>query len=297
MLAMALGDKTATLPLRSLQLELGIEETSTDGRMLALIARALEFVNDLRPGDALPAEMLGGEASWKPDPVHLQLAISRIKLQLAAWLADGTGTEWCEADDDVILAMVDDPAIRQRVQEAFAEVARTLDLPSTEAVVELVQDVAYELAFIEALRARLLYRVEALSKRLERLARGLRVDATRFEVMARAQSLTGIAVARFRTPFEELDAQTGEVLAVLRNFESQRDFIRAHRDRLYASLRAWEPLLTEWGHAGASLDEKLWLLVGRTYRFLAPRYMPVQEWRSLSQAPARSTPQTRQLVW
>lgn len=294
---MSLGDKTAALPLRSLQLELGIEETSTDGRMLALIARALQFVNDLRPGDALPAEVLGGAASWQPDEAHRQLAASRIKLQLAAWLADGTGTEWRDADSDVILATVDDPAMRQCIQQAFAEAARALSLPGLDAVVELVEDAARELAFVEALRARLLHRVEALSARVERLARGLRVDKTRLEVMSRVQKLTGTAAMRFRTSFEELDAQTGEVLAVLRNFESQRDFIRAHRDRLYGSLRAWEPLLADWDHAGADLDEKLWLLVGRTYRFLAPRYMPVQEWRCLPQEPARSAAQPRQLVW
>jgi len=52
-LEMALGDKIATLPLPSLQIELEIEEAFADGRMLALIERALEFVNDLRLGEAL----------------------------------------------------------------------------------------------------------------------------------------------------------------------------------------------------------------------------------------------------
>ena len=297
MLAMALGDKTATLPLHSLQLELGIGEASPDGRMLALIARALEFVNDLRLGEALPAEVLGGAASWQPDQVHLQLAVSRIKLKLAAWLGDGKKDEWRDVNDEVILAMVDSPATRPRVQKAFAAVAQALSLPNTEAVVELVEDAARELAFVEALRSRLLHRVEALSVRLEHLACGLKVDATRHEVMTRVRRLLGSAVERFRTCFEELDAQTGEVLALLRNFNSQRDFIRTHRDRLYGSLRAWEPLLTDWDRAGAGMDAKLWLLVGRTYVFLAPRYMPMQEWRTMAQVSSKHAPKSRQLVW
>ena len=30
------------------------------------------------------------------------------------------------------------------------------------------------------------------------------------------------------------------------------------------------------------LDDAAWLRVGRTYHFLAPRFMPVQEWESTS---------------
>ncbi len=296
-LAMALGNKTATLPLHSLQLELAIVEASPDGRMLALITRALEFVNDLRLGDALPAEVLGGAASWQPGQAHLQLAVSRLKLKLVDWLSDGKNDEWRDVNDEVILAMVESPATRQRIQKAFAAVAQAIGLPNTEAVVELVEDAARELAFVEALRSRLQHRVEALSARLEHLARGLRVDATRQEVMTRVRRLLVIAVARFRALFEELDAQTGEVLALLRNFNSQRDFIRTHRDRLYGSLRAWEPLLTDWDRAAAGMDAKLWGLVSRTYVFLAPRYMPMQEWRTMAQAPSKATPRSTELVW
>lgn len=216
-LEMALDDKIATLPLHSLQIELEIEEAFADGRMLALIARALEFVNDLRLGEALPAEELGGGASWQPDQVDLKLAVSRIKL-LAAWPGDGKKDEWRDVNDEMILAMVDSPDTRQRVQEALAAVAQALGLANTEAGVDLVEDAARELAFVEALRARLLHRVEAASVRLEHLARGIRGDATRHEVMTRVRRLMGIAVVRFRTWFEELDAQTGEVLALLRNF-------------------------------------------------------------------------------
>lgn len=297
MLAMALGDKTATLPLHSLQLELAIEEASPDGRMLALVARALEFVNDLRLGEALPAEVLGGTASWQPDQVHLQLAASRIKLKLAAWLGGGNRDEWRDVNDEVILAMVDSPETRQRLQKAFAAAAQALGLPNAQAVVELVEDAARELAFVEALRSRLLHRVEALSVQIEHRARGLRVDATRHEVMTRVRRLLGTAVTRFQASFEELDAQTGEVLALLRNFNSQRDFIRTHRDRLYGSLRAWEPLLNEWDRAGPGMDAKLWLLVSRTYVFLAPRYMPVQEWRTMAQSSSKPAPKSRQLEW
>jgi hypothetical protein len=61
-----LGDREAAIPLRSLQHEFGITDDSDDGRMLELIAQSLDFVACLRPGDALPAEVLSGAASWDP---------------------------------------------------------------------------------------------------------------------------------------------------------------------------------------------------------------------------------------
>src|SRR4051794_13549794 len=57
-----LGDRDAAIPLRSLQREFEIPDDSEDGRMLALIAQSLDFVAGLHLGDALPTEVLTGQA-------------------------------------------------------------------------------------------------------------------------------------------------------------------------------------------------------------------------------------------
>ena len=62
-----LGDREAAIPLRSLQREFAIADDSDDGRMLGLIAQSLDFISGLRIGDALPTEVLSGQASWEPD--------------------------------------------------------------------------------------------------------------------------------------------------------------------------------------------------------------------------------------
>ena len=96
--------------------------------------------------------------------------------------------------------------------------------------------------------------------------------------------------------FDELDAQTGEVMAALRNVSRQREFIREHRDWLFRSQRAWEPILAEWAAFDESdAPEQLWALVGRTYHFLAPRFMPVTEWQSSFRASREST--KRMMTW
>ena len=296
-LVMPFGDKTAALPLRSLQVECGIEDDSEDGRMLFLIARALAFVNDLRPGQALPAEVLGGEASWAPDAAYVRLAVSRIELRFVAQFAGGAADKWEGADAEAILATMDDPTMRHRVQAALAEAAGALGLPGAQAVLERVEDAARELACIEALRARLLHRVQALLERLEGLVRASGADATRFEVVTGVRRLTGTAVAHLQARFEDLDAQTGEVVALVRNLDNHRDFIRAHRDWLYGSLRGWEPILVEWERAGADWNEATQRLIERTYRFLAPRYMPTQEWRQAAQAAAERARAPQGMTW
>ena len=62
--------------------------------------------------------------------------------------------------------------------------------------------------------------------------------------------------------FEELDAQTGEVMAALRNVDSQRAFIRSNRDWLYRSQRAWEPILGEWERQDECPRERLSTPIG-----------------------------------
>jgi hypothetical protein len=95
--------------------------------------------------------------------------------------------------------------------------------------------------------------------------------------------------------FEEIEAQTGEVMAALRNTDSQRNFIRAKRDWLYRTHRAWQSLLQEWDTAGIGFDEGVQLLLNRSYQFLAPRFMPVTEWPSLMRTHKQIA--ARRMVW
>jgi hypothetical protein len=298
-MVVSLGEREAALPLRSLQREFGIPDESEDGQTIARIAAALDFVGSLRPGDAFPTEVLTGDASWEPGSQHLRVAHARLQLQLVAWLRSGTGGDHTALDSRSLLAAADDPALRQQVQEAFARVARELDLPTAEAVVPLVEALAKELAYVEALRDRLLLPLQGVAAKLARLAQNWRGDSAQLETLTQVRRLTGVALRGIGTRFEELDAQTGEVLATLRNLDSQRSFIRTNRDWLYRTQRAWQPLLLEWDTVGLAFDEVARVVVDHSYRFLAPRFMPVTEWISITR-PDRTRQQKareRGMVW
>ena len=173
-MAVHLGEKQAAIPLGALQREFGIEDGSDDGRMLGLIAQALDFVAGLRIGDPLPPEVLSGQASWEPDAVHLQIANARLQWQLVTWLNSGTGADAEHLDAESLLQVADDPARRQQVQQAFAKAAEVLGLPDRAAVIGLVEELARELAYIEALRDRLLRRAKVMAEKLNRIAKAFR---------------------------------------------------------------------------------------------------------------------------
>ena len=274
-LALSFGDREATFPLRSFQRELRIEDDSPDGRMLALVAESLDYVAGLRPGDPLPAEVTSGQASWEPDAQHLQTAERRLQAQLLEWLGrTGGGTNLGRLEDDA--------AQRATVQRALREAAVAIGVANAEAVLPLIAAIAGELAYIEALRDSLLRRVERLVRGAVALGGGWRGDSTRLDALKQVQRLAALALAQVANRFDEIDGQTSEIIATLCNVEAQRVFIRSNRDWLHRSRRAWEPVLAGWQPPPTRLDDATWRLVQQTYHFLAPRFMPAQEWQHLA---------------
>ena len=270
-LVIRLGERDASIPLPSLKREFEIPDNSSDGLMLTLIEQSLDFVSLLRPGDTLPPEILTGEASWDPDSIHYQLASTRLRLQLIDWFSAGSSVERNGLDADSLLQIADDPQLKTQVQQAIAGAADALGLPGAGTVLDLLEMLTRELAYIEALRDRLLRRVRFVTDKVTRVSRGFRGDANQVETITQVRRLSGIALRTFALKFEELDAQTGEVMAALRNVDHQKAFIRSHRDWLYRSQRAWETILNEWDAAGEELNSAMFALLSRTYQFLAPR--------------------------
>jgi len=291
----ALGEKQAALPLRSLQREFSLGPETADGRMLALIAEALDFVTFLRPGDPLPAEILSGDASWEPEDIHLQIALARIRLALLAWLG-GVAEARSDAEPEVLLAMAEDPGFRQRIQAAFTDAARALDLEGPDAVVAAIATLGQELAYIEALRARLWVPVRRVAREIQALGQRWRGDTSHGETLAQVGRLIGKALGQIRECFAQLDAQCADILAALGNDAEQQRFVRTNRDWLYRSLRGWQPILDAWEGAVEIDDRARWALIERTYRFLAPRFMSVKEWLADRQGRSKARP-PKQMVW
>lgn len=291
-----LGAHEVTVPLRALQNELGIPDDSADGQMLSLIAESLDYVSGLSLGDKLPNEVVNGNASWLPEPRHRAIATARLRLQLISWLSPDSPA--ADTDADAILHRDSDPDAQAQVQVAFEQAAQTLGLAGPDDVGSVLGELARELSYIEALRETLLVQVRSLTVRLSIMGQNRSFDLKRLETLRQVERLSVIGVRQISMRFLEVDAQTGEVISALRNADAQGHFIRTIRDRLYRCSLGWNPVLAEWDSIGPTEIEPMWALVGRTYHFLAPRYMPVTEWQNMHAAmKSKTTRKNPVMTW
>ncbi|MBB4286058.1 hypothetical protein [Roseospira goensis] len=283
-----LGDEDISLPFPGIRREFEIEPDSPDGVMLGLLSKGLKFVKALRPGDPVPKEVLTGDASWTPKEKHRQIAYHRLAIQLLGWLS---GDEHVITNPDELMQVAGDPTFRRQVNDAFSEAARNLHLASKDEVTGLIQDLSKELAYIEALRDEF-----GMIKRMQRKVQILpRLYANEHSLLETGNSLNrlvNLAVEDFSGQFETVDAQTGEVMSALKNLDTVKAYVREHRNELRVRLVAWDDLLMKWMNHPMKPGRPTEDLMGETYRFLAPRYMPVDEWVMMTrlQDPGRRKP-------
>jgi hypothetical protein len=149
--------------------EFKIDPDGVDGAMLDLVSRGLRYVKGLRIGDAIPREVLTREASWELSERHLRIAYQRVSLQLVNWM---TGGQSMITDPDELLQLAEDPQIKKSVSAAFAEAAEKLGLgrDRKEDVILYVQELAKELAYIEALRDRFRH-IRTMEQKIQTLRR------------------------------------------------------------------------------------------------------------------------------
>jgi hypothetical protein len=265
-----------SLPFKGIKREFKIPDDSADGQMLDLVAKSLKYIKGLRLGDPLPKEITTREASWQLSERHVKIAYQRVSVQLVNWM---TGGQQIVTDPDELLQLADDPQIKKTVNRAFGEAAVKLGLGADrkEEVINHVQTLAQELAYIEALRDKFRH-VEQMETKIQTLRRLYGRERSVLEMADQVARLGERAVADFTTLFLEVDAQTGEILSVLRNLNSQIPYIRDMRDEIHAKLMAWDEILVEWDKAEMKISPEKPDMLRRAYQFLAPRYMLVKEW-------------------
>ena len=297
MMIFSLGGSVAAIPLQSLQQRCGIEAGSPDAMMLSLVVRALDFVAEVRPGDAFPLEVLGGGASWEPSALHQRVAEERLRLQLVGSFSSGTCPNWALEDPQAVQQAAAEPDMDERLQSAAMKAAAVLGLPNATAVARLLATAAHEMGFVEALRDRLLRRAGLLLARVDTLGASVGHNLGAIELLSRVRRLAGIAYEKLRARFHALDACTADVVDVLRDVEYWACAVRIHRDWLYSSLRAWEDILTAWESGGNVWSQDTWNLLRRTYRFLASRFMPVQDWQITHHARRLDAALREPMIW
>jgi hypothetical protein len=271
-----LGGEEVVLPIPGICREFEIEDNTPDYNMLQMVITGLDYVKVLMPGDTFPKELLTGEASWDITDKHRQIARQRVSMQLVSWMA---GEENLITDPDQLIQIADDPAMKKKVTKAFDQAAAALDNPNANAemIIDLIEDLAEELAYIETLREQFRH-VLSMEAKIKRVRNGASKQRSILDNATSVAKLVSKAVREFRDEFDTIDGQTSGIISVLKNIVSQKEYIRGVRDSLYRRLVAWDDLLRGWDRQSGRIAADTPDLLRDTYRFLAPRYMEADSW-------------------
>ncbi len=239
------------------------------------------YVNSLRIGDPLPSEILTGVASWEVSDKHRTTAYHRLTIQLVSWLS---GEEQTSTNPEELKLMAEDPDTKIKVNEAFKEAATELGLGAdqTETVIQLIKTLAEELSHIEALREQF-KEVHMINDKVLKLQKAYSNEISVMEIVNPVARLLAIAIKEYQDSFDQVDAQTGEIMSVLKNIGAQTNFIHQVRDNLYRRLRAWEKMFKLWNGTDARRSREAEDALRAAYHFLAKRFMPADEWVLFSQ--------------
>lgn len=289
-----LGGEEVMLPFPGIRREFDIEEESADDQMLELVANGLDYVKVLMPGDDLPKELLTGEASWEISDEHRIIAQQRLSMQLVSWVS---GDENLITDPQQLLQIAEDPAVKEKVASAFDEAAIAIGLEAGEGdkVVDLIEELAEELAYIETLRDQ--FRgVVSMEKKIKMLRNVAAKHRSILDSATSVAKLISVASKEFGEEFDMADGQTGEIIAVLKNITAQKEYIRGTRNSVYRRLVAWDTLLRAWDKESGQYTATIPDLLRETYRFLAPRYMQTDDWLLTGESQGGEEAKTEQ-VW
>jgi len=271
-----LADLDAVVPIKSLSTEFGLAETP-DAELLDQVVAGLKYVKTIRPGDSIPRELLDGSASWTVEERHFELAKGRMTLQISSWI---TGQEQVTVDPLALIQLADDPAIKARVNEAFSEIAVKLNLPrdQRQTVVDRIEQVARELSYIEALRERF-SKIKECQEKIQLFHKLYRRDRSLEEELMRLDTLIRRPIGEINSIFEQLDAQCGEIISLLRNLDRQIAFIRESRDDLHHRMMIWDEIIDKWLGVPVERSTENEQVMKELYRFLARHFIIEKTWQ------------------
>jgi len=278
------------LPLNGIRREFKLDDDTPDGAMLKTVAESLNFIKVLWIGDPIPKEILTGEASWEVSDRDREIAYNRITLQLVNWMS---GDERTVSNTAELLDLIESDEIKANINAAFGKAAESLGLgrDNKMEILDLIRALAEELAHIEALR-NLFQEVKMIETKIRELHQVYNHDASVMDYLQPITRLIIFAAKEYQETFDQIDAQTGEIIAALRNIDAQLKYLHTARDNLYCRLVAWDEMFKLWQNQLVKRARKTEDLLRQTYQFLAPRFMQEDEWVLFSQLQNQKEMQT-----
>jgi len=265
-----LGDLQGELRFKNLKKTFSIAEDGHDSKMMETVVEALKFVEDVRPGDRIPNEILDGSSSWTVSPKHKLLAKNRLEVQLIKLIS----TEPVDIKTpEQMTAFLSTKENKAKLREAFKKAAVGLGLKEDDstAVLLRLELLSRELCYIEALREAFGV-VPGIAIRMKQLQELYHGDMRMMDTVERVKKLLKKGLQEYQAIFAEMDQQTGDIVGTMKSLDTQIAMIRERRDKLRYLQMKWTPLVRAWSELILGQGARVQDLLGRTYRFLATRF-------------------------
>lgn len=261
----------ASLKLESIRREFAIPDESEDNALLAKVQAALRYVKKIAPGDKIPREIIDGTASWAIEDRHIDTAKRKLGAKMMEWLAAESGAKSVGGDVDDIFKS---DKVKSGTQAAFSVAAEKLGFGPEhgDRVLALIERLANELAYIEALRE-FFGKVFRIQSCLPVVTHILSHDKMAVQEAGRVKELIRRPLARYSQTFNNVDAQTGEVLSALKNIVLVTEFIRKARDELHEQTLLWSEIVDDWAEDPSDSKKNEYRKLGKLYRFLAQHFL------------------------
>jgi hypothetical protein len=271
-----LGDLTASIRLPALRREFNIEPESVDGQLLSIVEKGLRFVREIRHRDSIPRELLDGSASWSVNDRHRLLARTRMTAHV---LAAVEGIKSGPFDIVQLETLANSTEFRQKLRGAFGSFAEQMGIGADrkQEIVDRIEDLAREYAYIEALRERSLA-IKQISIGVAQLAKQFKTDKNFLPEIVRVQTLVRRPVEAMMKRFVAIESRIAAIDTVLANFQQHIELIRASRDDFHAQLNLWDDLVLRWSELDREKPDQAKLLIRETYRFTATHFPQTQDW-------------------
>ncbi len=261
---MDLGDVIGAIALPSLRKTFSIDADGRDGHLLSIVPKALRAIRVIRPGDAIPTEIIDGRASWKPDAAQRAAAEMRLARALvAATLGDAQGI---------------DPVVELesgRVTQTLLKLCGMSPDQKAELMAR-VERMIDGLALIEVLRARCAA-VIMIRERLNAATLARARDRAGAQDMRRVVDLMAEPIAQFRAAIEAIDATLADAPGALRHVDTALRHIAERRNKLYFALVPWQDIADAWRDTGDEPRE-FDAAFRRLYAFIARRHIEKSAW-------------------
>jgi hypothetical protein len=267
-----------SLAVAGLQRELRLDaRVPDDARLLALVAEGVGYVDKIPLGGELPSEVVSGEASWPLPARLLRAGADRLTHHLSEWVETRALGGTPLGVEIVQLAQRLHASIDTDAQDSAPP---RVTVPSSTMSEASGRRLAEALGYLLCLRER---KEEALSFLLSSVEAATGVFPSQSPAAGAGQALQRALLGTSKRLNGALDEaeRMPDIAVAMQQADSTCARIGRRRNAIHAELRRLESLSRAWKGLMITPDRQTRFLLFDTYRKIAQRDLPSQQWATL----------------